>query len=80
MDDPRNISPRGESHVARTNDHENSHAEYNEIGHNGDNQNYKVQNIVCFWVVGLCNGFGWTVMLSATYDILKRLDGVSVCF
>lgn len=80
MDDPKTISSGVVQHVVRTDDFDNSHSEYNEnpSAQNRDSQNHRVQNIVCFWMVGLCNGFGWIVMLSATYDILKRLDGVSV--
>lgn len=77
MDDSKNVSSEVVSHVDRTND---LHTEYNEHlpAPHRYSQNHRVQNIICFWVVGLCSGFGWTVMLSATYDILKRLDGVSV--
>lgn len=81
MDDSRHISSEVVQHVVQTIDHENDpHTENNEnaIGQSDNNRNSKVQNIICFWMVGLCNGFGWTVMLSATYDILKRIDGVSV--
>lgn len=79
MDDSNYISPQVVQNV-QTNDHDNQHEEYNEnsTAQNHDNQNHKVQNLICFWMVGLCNGFGWTVMLSATYDILKGLNGVSV--
>lgn len=43
--------------------------------------NYDVnekRNMACFWVVGLCNTYGPMVLLSAAYDIIKRLNGVSV--
>lgn len=36
------------------------------------------RNMVCFWIVGLCNTYGPMVLLSAAYDIIKRLNGVSV--
>lgn len=81
MDHSKNISSEDVQHVVQTDDYDNDpYSEYNEnaIEQNGDNQNYKVQNIVCFWMVGLCNGFGFAVLLSAAYDILKGLEGVSV--
>lgn len=43
--------------------------------------NYDVnekRNMVCFWVVGLCNTYGPMVLLSAAYDIIRRLNGVTV--
>lgn len=36
------------------------------------------RNMVCFWVVGLCNAYGILVLLSAAYDIIEQLKGVSV--
>lgn len=36
------------------------------------------RNMLCFWTVGLCNTYGSTVLLSAAYDIIKRLNGDSV--
>lgn len=39
---------------------------------------YKWRNILSFWILGLCNNYGYVVMLSAAYDIIKRFDGVSV--
>lgn len=36
------------------------------------------RNMICFWIVGLCNTYGSTVLLSAAYDIIKRLNGASV--
>lgn len=78
MDDSR-IVPQVVQN-ARINEHVNRHVEYNEnsTAQIHDDQNRRVQNLICFWMTGLCNGFGWTVMLSATYDILKGLNGVSV--
>ena len=31
---------------------------------------YKWRNLVAFWILGLCNNFGYVVMLSAAHDIL----------
>ena len=39
---------------------------------------HKWRNILSFWVLGMCNNYGFVVMLSAAYDIIKRFDGVSV--
>lgn len=36
------------------------------------------RNMICFWVVGLCNTYGPMVLMSAAYDIIKGLNGVSV--
>lgn len=36
------------------------------------------RNILSFWILGLCNNYGFVVMLSAAYDIIKRFDAVSV--
>lgn len=38
----------------------------------------KWRNILSFWILGLCNNYGFVVMLSAAYDIIKRFDGYSV--
>lgn len=81
MDNSKNISSEVVQHVVQTSDYDDdSHTEHNENspGQNHTSQSYRVLNIICFWMVGLCNGFGWTVMLSATYDILEEFDGVSV--
>ena len=34
----------------------------------------RYRNIAAFWILGLCNNFPYVVMLSAAYDIIKRLD------
>lgn len=38
------------------------------------------RNLVAFWILGLCNNYGYVVMLSAAHDILdiKFGDKVSV--
>lgn len=38
-------------------------------------QRYKMnkwRNMVAFWILGLCNNYGYVVMLSAAHDILAR--------
>lgn len=79
MDHSTNISSEVVQHVVRTNDY-GSDTEYceNPTAQNRDNQNYNVQNVVCFWTAGLCNGFGLAVLLCAVFDILKGVHGVSV--
>lgn len=32
------------------------------------------RNLVAFWILGLCNNYGYVVMLSAAHDILSRHD------
>lgn len=41
-----------------------------------DDHNWR--NILSFWILGLCNNYGFVVMLSAAYDIIKRFDTISV--
>jgi hypothetical protein len=36
----------------------------------GKSRNYR--NLVAFWILGLCNNFGYVVMLSAAHDILSE--------
>lgn len=35
-------------------------------------------NLICFWIIGLSNGIGISVLSGATFDIIRRLDGNSV--
>lgn len=32
------------------------------------------RDLVAFWILGVCNNFGYVVMLSAAHDIIKSLD------
>jgi hypothetical protein len=34
----------------------------------------KWRNLVGFWILGLCNNYGYVVMLSAAHDILAQHD------
>lgn len=79
MDDSDNILPCAIQNTV-TNDHDNQHTEYDEFStaQNRDGQSKNVRNLFCFWMIGLCNDFGSTVMFAATFDILKRLNEVSV--
>jgi len=37
------------------------------------NKNYR--SLVAYWILGLCNNFGYVVMLSAAHDILSENFG-----
>lgn len=36
------------------------------------------RNFAAFWVLGLCNNYGYVVMLSAAHDILESKFGATV--
>lgn len=40
------------------------------------------RDFTAYWIFGLCNNFGYVVMLTAAHDIIKDLGGeeVSECF
>lgn len=42
------------------------------------NDVHKWRNILSFWILGLCNNYGYVVMLSAALDIIKQFNGVTV--
>lgn len=71
MDGPNNVLPR-------TIDRDHQPTSHNENTEKCNNQGHYKRNLICFWLIGLCNGFGGTVMWSATFDILHGLNGVSV--
>lgn len=33
------------------------------------------RDLVAYWILGLCNNYGYVVMLTAAHDILKELGG-----
>lgn len=33
------------------------------------------RDLVAFWILGLCNNFGYVVMLTAAHDIISELSG-----
>lgn len=39
---------------------------------------YKWRNLMSFWILGLCNNYGYVVMLTAAHDIIERFNGYSV--
>jgi len=40
------------------------------------------RNLVAYWILGLCNNFGYVVMLSAAHDILSEnfSQNAEVCY
>lgn len=32
------------------------------------------RDLVAFWILGMCNNYGYVIMLSAAHDIIKSLD------
>lgn len=36
------------------------------------------RNLLAFWILGLCNNYGYVVMLSAAHDILQTKFGEKV--
>lgn len=38
------------------------------------------RDLLAYWILGLCNNFGYVVMLSAAHDIIARINGVSAVF
>lgn len=43
-----------------------------------DSQDHVKRNLVCFWLIGLCYGMGYNILSSASFDIIKRLEGPTV--
>lgn len=80
MDDPDNISS-GIVECVRTNDRDdNTHrnSTENSISQIHDDQDHLKRNLICFWVIGLCYGIGYNILSSASFDIIKRLEGPPV--
>ena len=54
-----------------------------QMNYNTDNQSVLPQprepwrNCIAFWLLGLCNNFGYVIMLSAAFDILGKQQGKS---
>lgn len=47
----------------------------NTIGENPNNAKELPRNLIAFWILGLCNNFGYVVMLSAAYNIMSVQNG-----
>lgn len=43
-----------------------------------NDQDHSKRNLLCFWLIGLCSGIGDSVLSSASFDVIKRLEGGSV--
>lgn len=37
----------------------------------------KWRNIIGFWMLGMCNNYGYVVMLTAAYDIIQQFNPVN---
>lgn len=35
------------------------------------------RDLAAYWIIGLCNNYGYVVMLSAAHDIIERFSPVS---
>lgn len=65
------------SRQAQSNDNDNDISRFEpDIQQIQDDHNWR--NILSFWILGLCNNYGFVVMLSAAYDIIQRFDSISV--
>ena len=42
-----------------------------------NNNTTKICDIIAFWIFGLCNNYGYVVMLTAAEDILKSQSVIS---
>lgn len=70
MDRSNDISRRSEARAS------NVTANRDSINHQTFHDSHNLRNFISFWLLGLCNGYGTTVMLSAAYDIIQRFDGI----
>lgn len=46
----------------------------NKTGISNDRDRGLWRDLVAYWMLGLCNNYGYVIMLTAAYDILKELD------
>lgn len=44
----------------------------------GGENSVKLRNLIAFWILGLCNNYGYVVMLSAAHDIVESKFGTMV--
>jgi len=49
----------------------NSHITENDFDEEAILRKTRWRNLVAFWILGLCNNYGYVVMLSAAHDILQ---------
>lgn len=45
-----------------------------EVPQVGVNRNAKTRDLIAFWIFGLCNNYGYVVMLTAAIDIIHTDD------
>lgn len=74
------IHDRNQTNQSTINNNGNGDASVNSISNNNTTIHdvHKWRNILSFWVLGLCNNYGYVVMLSAAFDILNQFNGVTV--
>lgn len=66
-------------HHRHQNQQQNSNNNNNgDAGATQNVNNIKWRNLISFWVLGMCNNYGYVVMLSAAHDIIERFNGYSV--
>lgn len=80
MDDSDIISSQVVNCVRAIDHDDNTHTECDENStpQNRDIQSHLKQNLLCFWLIGLCSGITGSVLDSGSFDILKRIEGTSV--
>lgn len=77
--DGSKVSPQDMQNVQTSNCHKQAvDFNKNSTTQNVDNQNHYRRNIICFWVIGIMNGIGVSVLSSSIFDVIKRLEGISV--
>lgn len=75
---PQTVTNELYSVCNRSNGYLDNGPDTNHYGYNESTRIHTVQsadskrNYILFWIVGMCNGYGFTVMLSAAFDIIKR--------
>lgn len=75
MDDSDNV-PFHVMERVQSNDHTNPHNDYHENSTppNRDNKGHNEKNLVCFWMMGFFAAIGGTILSSASFDVIKRLE------
>lgn len=78
MNDSDDISFQVVERMRTDVDHnEQPHRDCNEnaVPQNRSDKNHNEHNLFCFWVIGFCAGIGGTILSSASFDVIKRLEG-----
>lgn len=76
MNDTDDISFQVVERVQSNSDHNEPHRDCSEnaIAPNRVNKDHSEHNLLCFWVIGFCAGIGSTILSSASFDVIKRLE------